>query len=260
MNIDGNLLLQNLTALLGNRPLVLGAGPRILIAAQPKSGSTWFSAQLSAMTGIKQYPLIPAYGGREQELSELRLALLAQTPFVACHHVRGSAATQLWMDRFGLKTIVLVRNLYDVVVSTNDHLDREGLGGGNPMLWLEPEFLKRSREERLDLLVDLLVPWHLHFFLSWSVSGRKDLEWVRYEDVFGEGTTQAMAGICERMGLPYRVDAARQGADFERGTRRNVGRSGRGKEQLSAAQIERIERMVAHYPQHDFSILGVGKS
>lgn len=257
MSIDGTLLLQNIAALLANRTIELGDRPRILIAAQPKSGSTWFSAQLSAMTGLPQLPLIPAYGGREQELSELRLAILAKKGFVACHHLRWSEITNQWIDRFGLRTIVLVRNLFDVVVSTNDHLDREGFGGGNPMLWLEPEFLKRPKAERLDMLVDLLVPWHLHFFLSWHRSGRKDLVFLSYEDIFGAAPVPAMEALCERMGLDYRIAEGATSPDLEKGTRRNVGRSGRGKEQLSPYQIERIEKMVRHYPQHDFSALGL---
>jgi hypothetical protein len=151
---------------------------------------------------------------------------------------------------------VLVRNLFDVVVSTRHHLHKEGLGGGNPMSWIEPNFLSRPVEQQLDHLIDLLVPWHLHFYLSWRYSGRKDLIWLPYEQLFATDPGAELEQVCRQLSVPCNR-AAMEGEGLKERTRFRAGKSGGGLAELSPAQVERIRAMAAHYPGRDFSMIGL---
>jgi hypothetical protein len=226
--------------------------PRILIAGQPKAGTTHLHQRMLHLSGLPMATLVPTYGAREQELSELHLLRAADGGYIACHHTRYSAFTSTLIDRFKLRTVVIVRNLMDVLVSTNDHLDNEGFGEGNPMGFLDPaHFLQRSREERLDTLIDMLAPWHINFFLSWTKAPRKDILWAQYETVFAD-PDQTIPELLLQLGVQPRP------VKFHNtGGRLNVGRPGRGREQLSPAQIERLQSFTRHYPGIDFSPIGL---
>jgi len=208
--------------------------------------------RLLQASGLPVGALVPADGAREQELSEICLLLAAEQGFVACHHVRFSSWTLEMMQRFQLKTVVLVRDLLDVIVSTHDHLEKEGFGGGNPMLFLnEKTFFKKSKEERMDMLVDLLVPWHIQFFLSWAHAPPSTFFWVQYEE-FYQNPEENLKKLMEKLGIPFQ-----EKGNFSRaGTRFNIGRAGRGREQLTQKQIARIQAMLAYYPEVDFSLIG----
>lgn len=179
--------------------------------------------------------------------------MAAEGGYVACPHTRYSRATGRLIDQFRLRTVVVTRDLADALVSTDDHLQREGSGGGNPMAFLdEHAFLSLPQPRRLDLLIDLVAPWHLHFFLSWKTAPRADLVWARYEDVYAD-PDRAVPELLARLGV-----TVPEGKTVEiSGGRLNVGRAGRGREILSPEQMERLRRLGAHYPGHDLSPLGL---
>jgi hypothetical protein len=250
--VEATALIYRMAAYLTHAPIPMPTAPRILIAGQPKAGTTHLHQRMLHLSGLPMATLVPAYGAREQELSELHLLRAADGGYIACHHTRYSAFTGTLIHRFNLRTVVIVRNLLDVLVSTNDHLDNVGFGDGNPMGFLDPtQFLQRSREERLDTLIDMLAPWHINFFLSWAMAPRQDVVWARYEDIFAN-PDQTIPDLLSQLGVQPRP------VKFHNtGGRLNVGRPGRGREQLSPAQIERLHSFTRHYPGIDFSPIGL---
>jgi hypothetical protein len=140
----------------------------ILLACQPKSGSTFFTRYLSKIGGGRPYSFVPSYGRREQELSELRLwrAKVRRNRFlVGQHHVRYSDETARLIHRFNISVIVLRRNLFDAVASMRDHLRREDHVA--PMFYLSREMVGLPDNELEVALAQFAVPWYLNFHMSW---------------------------------------------------------------------------------------------
>jgi len=170
-----------------------------LIACMPKSGSTFLSELVASLPGFRREHLVPSYNRREQELSEEEIARafvgthhirraymdgVVTAPclprgFVAQHHVRHNDETQLLIDTYGLVPIVLVRNLFDVVVSLRDHLVKSSVY--TPAAFVDEDFENLPEERQHDFLIDLAMPWYIHFYVSWWKAENKLL--VTYEDL-----------------------------------------------------------------------------
>ena len=101
--------------------------PSILIACMPRSGSTYLSNLLAAVTGYPRHPLVYTFYRNEQDLYLPALMKALTIPTVTQQHLRATGPTLELIDIFNLRPIVLVRNLFDVVVSYFDHLHQESL-------------------------------------------------------------------------------------------------------------------------------------
>ena len=108
-----------------NGQIVPGGGKHILIACMPKSASTYLCGIISALPEMSQMNLVAGHHRREQELCPLQCALGHHMNYVAAHHVRYSRATQDLLKSYKILPVVLVRNIFDCVVSLRDHLLRE---------------------------------------------------------------------------------------------------------------------------------------
>lgn len=197
----------------------------ILVACFPKSGSTWLSEVLSALPGFARINLVPVYDRREQELAFERLLVAHHLNYVAQHHCRYSLATQHCLRAFSIKPVILVRNIFDCVVSMKDHIDR---GIDNPVTRIGPlAYIPRAydgwpAEARLDFVVDMCVPWYFNFFVSWQDSDAG--VWVRYEDLLAD---------------PRDGQAHRRGVRDRRQRRRDRGRARRRRAPADTAQRRR---------------------
>jgi hypothetical protein len=75
--------------------------PHFMVACMPKSGSTFFSTALAEYPGFRNISLVPDYGHREQELCQIQLSRYDRVSYVAQHHIRNSALTQLLIAEYG---------------------------------------------------------------------------------------------------------------------------------------------------------------
>lgn len=230
---------------------------RILLACFPKSGSTYLAGVFGLLPGYVKAPLVAGYGRREQELSveKLLIAHRAHGNYIAQHHVRCSAATERLIERFSLKPVVLVRNIFDVIASIEDHLRGEAPVISQAYV---PEDIRDWDEERVrHFIVDMIVPWYLNFFASWSEFDDKLL--VTYEDINAD-----VIGVVGRMSDHYRLNLAEgdiraavarangPGAD----TRRNRAVVGRGNS-LPESVRGKIVTLSRYYEGIDFARIGV---
>jgi len=225
----------------------------LLVACMPKSGSTYLSAILSNLEGFQQGILVHSAGRREQELDVLQMALYDNANYVAQHHVRYSQGTQELLNKFDVKPIVLVRNVYDAMVSIRDHFRNESTE--KPMGYAFP-YMKDWPDEKLEeFIVDIFMPWYLNFFLSWKESNNSC--WLTYEELIAD--PQATLGKIDRH-FALGLDEQDMKKAIERAsvgfTRKNVGKSGRG-DQLNDYCKNRIERLIQYYDGIDFSLIGI---
>ncbi len=142
----------------------------ILVACQPKTASTFLVATLGSLPNSRTVALVPAYGQREQELSEERIKryrFRAKRLLVAQHHVRYSNYTGDLIRRYHIRTIVLTRNLFDVIASIRDHVRSEDVV--SPMFFLTKEMAHSSDEELENLIAKLSIPWYLNFICRGAI-------------------------------------------------------------------------------------------
>ncbi len=217
----------------------------IFIAAMPKSGSTFAVNALAAATGFTQAKLVPAYERRQPELCELCLAKYADVDFIAKNHTRHSTFTEQLCDEYGVSPIVLIRSLFDVVISARDHVRNK-----SPVtfaLYLEPAHLDRSDVALEKMLTMLAIPWYVNFYMGWR--GCKKAHMVMYEEMIADptGTISDMltfAGVSlGKDRIAAGIDAALQG-----NSRINVGKAGRGRN-LQPETVRMILEMLDMYPE-----------
>jgi hypothetical protein len=229
----------------------------LLLACFPKSGSTFLARVLANLPGFQKISLVPDYGRREQELSLERLLLAQRTcrHFVAQHHLRYSKETSRLIEAFSLRPILQVRNIYDAVVSIRDHIKREGTVIAQA--YIPPE-APRWEDGRIECFIaDMIVPWYLNFFASWTEC--PDCMHSTYEEL-AANPVAAVRRIRDELHLhanDAEVKTAVEAASAERAfTRFNVGLCGRGN-QLAPAVVSRIRELASYYEFLDLSAIGL---
>lgn len=233
--------------------------PHILIACQPKSASTFLKNTFCHATGFRDLFMVHASGQSEQELFYPSLLEFAEHPTVTQQHCRASEANLQLMQAFGMRAVVLVRNLYDVMVSLRDFYT----GGAVLGTFFHPETWKHlDGERRMDLIVDHVVPWHLQFYASWQKAEqerRVPVLWLTYEEMMRDKPA-AIRQVLAFHGLAVdeaKISAALGLLDTRERNRFNQGVSGRGAAALTSAQKERVQRLAAYFPETDCSRFGI---
>ena len=98
-----------------------------MIAAMPKTGSTFLSHTIGKVLGYKHSYFASAYHNIEQELYRPRIVDAYGRGTVVQQHVRANSPNIELLKRYGIKPTVLVRNIFDILASLRDHLNRERL-------------------------------------------------------------------------------------------------------------------------------------
>ncbi|RMG85935.1 MAG: hypothetical protein D6712_08630 [Chloroflexi bacterium] len=225
----------------------------LLVACMPKSGSTFLTRIISELPGFSNVALVPGYGHREQELDTLMLLYWHRKNYVAQHHVRYSETLSQQITRFGLRPIVLVRNIYDIVISIKDHLRNESVV--SPMGYVFPYMTAWDDAELEIFIANMILPWYFNFYLSWLECENKLL--IRYEKL-RENPVHVVSTICEfyKLGLAkVDIESAIEAAK-SKNTRKNKGIAGRGLS-LAPEAREHIDKMASFYKGVDFSPIGI---
>ncbi|HSM15801.1 MAG TPA: sulfotransferase domain-containing protein, partial [Gemmatimonadales bacterium] len=203
-----------------------------------------------------------AYRRNEQDLYFPALIDHWNVATVTQQHVRATGPNLELMHWFGIRPVVLVRNLFDTVVSIRDYLFTEGFNKF-PSLYVTEQMADLTRERQFDLLILHALPWYFNFYVSWFDTCRQnsiDALWLRYDDLI-----QDWAGGIRQVLDFYHIQAPEQDihATLERlhagdpsEVRINVGVSGRGND-LTEPQRDRIREQAACYPWVDFTAVGI---
>ena len=233
-------------------------GRHLLVACFPKSGSTLLNRLLREVTGFAEAQYCFAFLQNEQEFY-LPLVLASATDNrVIQQHCRATVPNLHIMQAFNIKPVVLVRNIFDVLLSWKEFLE-----GGAHINTFFPYYADLSDEERMALVVDDRAPWYLSFFASWQYAqkaGQIDCIWQTYEQVTA-APEAALESILEFYGIkadPIRLARATQMVNKDTGTTRfNKGKVGRGRNAFTEEQVAQIRRLASYYKGVDFSLIGL---
>lgn len=234
-------------------------GKHIFIACAPKSGSTFLKNVLLNLTRFR--PIFSVFAALQNE-HDLDLPIwvkFGKTNTVTQQHCRASEANIQLMQAFGIKPIILVRNIFDTVISLRDFYRT---GFTDTTYFNREDFDIFTERQQTDLIIDNVLPWYFQFISSWQraeAENRVKLHWLKYEDLVSD-----KAATLERLLRFYGLHASRTTIEqvlvaTESDTRRNrfnKGITGRGKS-LSAKQKERIATLARYYPSADFGCVGL---
>jgi len=240
--------------------------PHIFISAMPKSASTFLHHSLLELTGFKSAYFASEYRNIEQELYRPSLIDVYDVATVTQQHVRANLPNLLLIEQFNLRPVVLVRDVYDVVVSMRDHLLNERLDN-LPSIYAPEAYPELDGQQQLDLLVDYAAPWLISFYHSWvaaEAAGSADILWLRYSEASSDwpATLRRVIDFHEIKKSDDEITQALDNLQLKRKSRlrMNKGIAGRGARELTVDQRQRIDNMTHAYPKTDFSIIGIGRA
>jgi hypothetical protein len=242
-----------------------GKKPLVVVAAAPKSGSTFLANTLSKVTGLRGFRLCAAYSTNEHDLYLPALCLMNRYGCVSQLHMKGTFHNAALMRIFGIKPIILVRRIEDIVVSLQHDLKRKeerptiGTGReGYSFLWQDRGTRNLGDERLLDMIIDLALPWFVNFYVSWyRLCEQRAVEalWVTYEELFAE-KERTLRKVLEFLNLTDVPEIDPKILSREYPTFRD-GSLGQGAVALSAEQRARIRDRFSYYPEVDFGRYGL---
>jgi hypothetical protein len=234
-------------------------GRHIFIACVPKSASTFLKNLLVNLTGYRDLFTVYAAGQSEHEIYLPTLREMAHLDTVTQQHCRASDANVHLMQAFGIRPVVLVRNIFDSVMSLLDFYNK----GAFRDSYFRADWQALDEETKIDLLIENVIPWYFQFVASWDEAGKQkrlEVHWLSYEDLVADKPSCVLK-VLEFYGL----GASRRGIEQriaeieseERKIRFNKGVTGRGGSGLNNRQKEQIRRLTRFYPSTDFGRIGL---
>ncbi len=235
-------------------------GRHIFLACAPKSGSTFLKNVLQSVTGFKPMFSVFAALQNEQEMDLPNLVRFGNQNTVTQQHARASEANIQMMQAFGVRPVVLVRNIFDSVASLLDFYT----GGYVFSTYFEKDdFLALSRDEKVDLLIRFVIPWYFQFVASWQKAereGRLEMLWLTYEEMVSDkpGTVRRILDLYDVRLSEGVLEAKIADIEGEKDKNRfNKGKTGRGSDVLTNAERDRITSLARYFPKADFRPFGV---
>ena len=234
--------------------------PSVILAFPPKAAGTYLrSAVIVAVRG-SLVRTVHAQGGRDASfylptfLSYYAQHLPAST-LVTHVHMQALPANRFFIQALDLKPVVMIRSIPDMLASYLDMLEGGPLSADN---WLNIEvpenYASLNNAAKADFIVDMMGPWYASFYASWVSFAAQEpgrvLE-VTY-DSFLADPASALEKILNHSRLARsreQCEAALKNVWDERTQYRyNKGVAGRGQSRFTAAQIARLVRQIAYYP------------
>lgn len=208
-------------------------GKYILLACMPKSGSTNLVNSIATYLNYQVDTFRIARGQIEQELYEPKLINKYGENYIIHQHVKASSYTLKLIEKYQIKPIVLTRNIFDIIMSFYDHLEK-------------------TKNEKLDLIIDFLTPWLINFYTSWFRVKSNDILWLTYEDLYFRDNAKV------KIEDFISVDLSNLEINSKKNNNRyNKGIMGRGEKELNFEQKARIIRHSSYFNDINFAKIGL---
>lgn len=243
--------------------------PTTLLACFPRSASTFTSEVMRHFTGSARCTLSYDRGRSDHDLYVPHLLSNLNRPVLAQQHLHATRANIELINFFQIRTIVLVRNIYDVLASLFDAaragiLDAPTTAGETPLM--NSAILDLDDESLMDVLLDLRLGWYLNFYTSWAYAiefKHIDSVIVTYEEMKTDSLSY-FRKILDSLGQDIGDDALQDAIDLtiaEKKHRLSVGVVGRGKDYMNDRQmtyvVDKGKRMQQYYPWMNLSLMGL---
>lgn len=232
----------------------------VLLAFAPKAAGTFFrSAIIHAIDG-KIVRVTQAQGGRDATPYLPTFIMyfsggVTDDTLVAHVHMLALPANIHFLEAFDIRPIIMKRNIPDMLASYWDMLESDAEARKEGLNCHIPEnFPELSKAAKADFMVDILGPWYVNYFNGWLSYAERDPESVcvlDYNDLRSDPAATLMKAL-EHAGLPHTHEECAEAFEetwaLRKAFRFNKGEAGRGTTYFSPEHIDRLARMLGHYP------------
>jgi hypothetical protein len=235
--------------------------PSVVLAFAPKAAGTYLRSAAIVATGGHLVRTVHAQGGRDASFY-LPTFLLYYTagipsrPLVTHVHMQALPANRHFITALDLKPVLMMRAIPDMLASYLDMLEADPLSPDN---WLNIEvpqsFIAFDAAARADFIIDTMAPWYVSYFSTWLAFTRDhpgQALWLDYDDFRAAPATSLQSLLAHSGFARSRQDCETALAavwDERTCFRFNQGISGRGRQRFTPAQIARLKRLMAYYPE-----------
>jgi hypothetical protein len=232
----------------------------IVLAFAPKAAGTFLRAAAATAVGGAFVRTVHAQGGRDASFYLPTFLLyyvggFPAQPLVTHVHMQALPANRHFIDALGLRPVIMMRAIPDMLVSYADMLDRDPHSPDNWLnIRLPQNYAALSPAKKNDFLIDMIGPWYASYFATWLEYAAENpgrvciLDYDRFagEPVAALETLLAHAGLARSREIcQAALDAVwEERAEF----RFNKGVSGRGLTRFTREQIARLGRQLDFYP------------
>src|SRR5438552_14308538 len=136
-----------------------GRRRHVLFASFPKSGTTYLHRLLLDATGFVDYLMDRFSEDQQQNLIRQWMPMFLAQDTVTQIHMFATAPNTRMLKEMGVRPVVLIRDLADVLVSLRDHLIKED--HVVPVAQVPASFRDWPLEEQTWFLVRMATPWYL---------------------------------------------------------------------------------------------------
>ena len=237
------------------------------LVAAPKSGSTWLSVLLEGALDWDTLRLVPDDIQREEvpEMTRILQQSGSQSVFSPRTHTRYSQTVRRLVEKSNIRVILQVRNIFDMVVSYQDHLNRDGTGFIVPVAFMNSNSWEQLTDaEQTSFIIEMVVPWYFSFYCGWMTSGLMEDGCVllcQYEHLKADPPQELqriLHFLGEQRGETFLHEIV--AASDQKPTKKNYGFVGRGRLHLSDEQKAKIVSYASFYRGVDFGPLGISES
>ena len=236
------------------------ARPSVVLAFAPKAAGTFLRTAAIDATGGQLVRTVQAQGGRDAQFYLPTFLMyyaggIPSRPLVTHVHMQALPANRHFIEALDIKPAIMVRSLPDMLVSYLEMVEDDPAA---PQNWLNIQIPQAhagfNEEAKADFIIDMLGPWYASYFATW-------LEWARSDgrvlvldyDEFRADPLRSLECLLlhSRFQIPRAQcrDALEAVWKDRHDFRYRQGVSGRGAARFTTAQIERLRRMLAYYPQ-----------
>jgi hypothetical protein len=230
----------------------------VVVFSFPKSGTTYLHRLLLKCTGFVDYLLDHCSEDQQQCIVQQWAPMFLSQNTVSQIHAFATAPNLRMIEKLGIRPVVMVRNLFDVLVSLRDHILKED--HVIPVAQVPTAFHAWSEQDQFWFLVKMATPWYLNSFVSWQrASQQMNVLWVTYEELIADAQ-ETVKRVLDHSNVQLEVNRLRQVIENidPNTTRFNVGISGRGRLKLSGEQQAEIRAVAAVYKDTCvFSLIGL---
>jgi hypothetical protein len=232
--------------------------PAIVLAFPPKAAGTFLRAAAIKATDGELLRVVYAQGSRDAQfymptLIGYYLGGFCAGPLVSHVHMQAFAPNISVMEAFGIRPVIMVRSIPDMLASYWDMLERSTAQHQGLNCTIPPDFRQMSDDRKADFLIDVIGPWYAGYYGTWLEYSQRKPERVCLL-AYGEFVREP-AAVLERLlrhaGVP-RTAAQCQDAigitwNARNDHRFNEGVEGRSRQYFSFRHFERIGRMLSYY-------------
>jgi Sulfotransferase domain len=234
--------------------------PSVVLAFAPKAAGTYLRSAACVATGGSLVRTVYAQGGRDASFYMPTFVLyyaggFPENTMVTHVHMQALPANRHFIDALGLKPVVMIRSIPDMLASYADMLEQDPLSPDNWLnVRLPPNYAALDARTKDDFLVQMMGPWYASYFATWleyaqETPGRVCV--LRYDD-FKRDPAQSLEQLLDHSGLSRSRAECQSAMDIvweaRDNFRFNKGVSGRGRARFNVAQIALLRRQLAFYP------------